>query len=191
MRGDLPGRQPAGACGTTLDADRPGDVRASTRASSTGRPTSTTIHLPSIVAARPRQDHARQDDAPTAPDRLRRQRARPRAPRRRVRPREHADRQSTSSRATRGWPPAGSTRPSGCATSLRTLAEAPGLLSSSTARDRGDFLRHFYRRYEDAPVDQIDEDAARAAHPADPHQELPGRHPPGARAPRRSGTARS
>jgi len=41
---------------------------------------------------------------------------------------------------------------------LRTLAEAPSL-SSLDRKDRGDFLRHFYRRYEDAPVSQIDEDA--------------------------------
>jgi alcohol-forming fatty acyl-CoA reductase len=41
---------------------------------------------------------------------------------------------------------------------LRTFAEAPSL-SSMDRRDRGDFLRHFYRRYEDAPVSQIDEDS--------------------------------
>lgn len=41
---------------------------------------------------------------------------------------------------------------------LRTLIEAPGLLKLDR-RDRTDFLRHFYRRYEDAPVEQIDEDA--------------------------------
>jgi alcohol-forming fatty acyl-CoA reductase len=41
---------------------------------------------------------------------------------------------------------------------LRTLAEAPGLLKLDR-RDRTDFLRHFYRRYEDAPVRQIDLDA--------------------------------
>jgi phosphoserine phosphatase len=41
---------------------------------------------------------------------------------------------------------------------LRTLVEAPGLLKLDK-RDRTDFLRHFYRRYEDAPVAQIDEDA--------------------------------
>jgi HAD superfamily hydrolase (TIGR01490 family) len=41
----------------------------------------------------------------------------------------------------------------------RTLAEAPSLLALDR-RDRSDFLRHFYRRYQDAPVDQIDEDAA-------------------------------
>jgi fatty acyl-CoA reductase len=41
---------------------------------------------------------------------------------------------------------------------LRTLAEAPSL-SSLDRKDRGDFLRHFYRRYEDAPVAQIDEDS--------------------------------
>ncbi|MBI5090369.1 MAG: HAD-IB family phosphatase, partial [Actinobacteria bacterium] len=41
---------------------------------------------------------------------------------------------------------------------LRTLAEAPSL-SSLDRKDRGDFLRHFYRRYEDAPASQIDEDS--------------------------------
>ena len=41
----------------------------------------------------------------------------------------------------------------------RTLAEAPSLLALDR-RDRSDFLRHFYRRYEDAPVDQIDRDSA-------------------------------
>jgi fatty acyl-CoA reductase len=41
---------------------------------------------------------------------------------------------------------------------LKTLAEAPGLLSLDR-KDRGDFLRYFYRRYEGASVDQIDEDA--------------------------------
>lgn len=41
---------------------------------------------------------------------------------------------------------------------LRTMAEAPGLLSMDR-KDRGDFLRHFYRRYENAPVEQIEEDA--------------------------------
>ena len=41
---------------------------------------------------------------------------------------------------------------------LRTLAEAPGLLKLDRI-DRGDFLRHFYRRYEDAPVEQIRVDA--------------------------------
>ena len=39
----------------------------------------------------------------------------------------------------------------------RTLTQAPGLLSLDR-RDRGDFLRSFYRRYEDAPASQIDED---------------------------------
>ena len=42
---------------------------------------------------------------------------------------------------------------------LRTLAEAP-TLSSMDRKDRGDFLRYFYRRYEDAPVSQIDEDSS-------------------------------
>jgi HAD superfamily hydrolase (TIGR01490 family) len=41
---------------------------------------------------------------------------------------------------------------------LRTLVEGPGLLKLDRA-DRSDFLRHFYRRYEDAPVEQIEADA--------------------------------
>ena len=41
---------------------------------------------------------------------------------------------------------------------LRTLAQAPGL-SSMDRKDRADFLRFFYRRYEDAPVAQIAEDS--------------------------------
>jgi HAD superfamily hydrolase (TIGR01490 family) len=41
---------------------------------------------------------------------------------------------------------------------LRALAEAPSLLALDR-RDRSDFLRHFYRRYDRAPVDQLDEDA--------------------------------
>ena len=40
---------------------------------------------------------------------------------------------------------------------LRTLAEAPGLLSADR-KDRSDFLRQFYRRYEGAPVGQLDQD---------------------------------
>jgi alcohol-forming fatty acyl-CoA reductase len=40
----------------------------------------------------------------------------------------------------------------------QTMAEAPRLLSMDR-KDRGDFLRHFYRRYEDAPVAQLAEDS--------------------------------
>jgi HAD superfamily hydrolase (TIGR01490 family) len=40
----------------------------------------------------------------------------------------------------------------------RMLKEAPSLLALDR-RDRGDFLRHFYRRYEGAPVERIREDA--------------------------------
>lgn len=39
----------------------------------------------------------------------------------------------------------------------RLIREAPGLLRLDRA-DRTDFLRHFYRRYEGAPVDQLAED---------------------------------
>jgi len=41
---------------------------------------------------------------------------------------------------------------------LKTLSEAPGLLALDR-RDRGDFLRHFYRRYEGAPLAQLEEDS--------------------------------
>jgi fatty acyl-CoA reductase len=41
---------------------------------------------------------------------------------------------------------------------LRTLREAPSLLALDR-RDRGDFLRHFYRRYEDAPRKRLENDA--------------------------------
>ncbi len=40
----------------------------------------------------------------------------------------------------------------------RTLREAPRLLALDRA-DRGDFLRHFYRRYEGAPMDQLRTDS--------------------------------
>ena len=46
---------------------------------------------------------------------------------------------------------------------MRTLVEAPGLLQIDR-RDRTDFLRHFYRRYEDAPVEQIEADARAMMH---------------------------
>jgi HAD superfamily hydrolase (TIGR01490 family) len=42
---------------------------------------------------------------------------------------------------------------------VRTLLEAPSLLALDR-RDRSDFLRHFYRRYEGAPVGQLAEDSA-------------------------------
>ncbi len=42
---------------------------------------------------------------------------------------------------------------------LKTLAEGPSLLALDR-KDRGDFLRYFYRRYEDAPVAQLEEDGA-------------------------------
>ena len=164
-----------------LDADRPGRRSTSTRASSTGRRTSREIHLPSIVQHARVKTDARQDAAPTAPAGCAAG-ARTRAPRRRVRPREHADRQQRRRELlVAGHPPARPRR----AAPLRAAHAGRGAGAAELDRnDRGDFLRHFYRRYEDAPVDQIDEDARRAAHPADPHQELPGRHPPGPRAPR-------
>lgn len=42
---------------------------------------------------------------------------------------------------------------------VQTLKDAPGWLAQDR-KDRSDFLRSFYRRYDKAPVDQIDEDVA-------------------------------
>jgi HAD superfamily hydrolase (TIGR01490 family) len=41
---------------------------------------------------------------------------------------------------------------------LKTLREAPALLALDR-RDRGDFLRHFYRRYAGAPAERVRDDA--------------------------------
>jgi HAD superfamily hydrolase (TIGR01490 family) len=41
---------------------------------------------------------------------------------------------------------------------VRMLREAPSLLALDR-RDRGDFLRHFYRRYDGAPIDRVRSDA--------------------------------
>ena len=67
---------------------------------------------------------------------------------------------------------------------LKTLAEGPSLLALDR-KDRSDFLRIFYRRYDGAPVDQITEDSAEMFSRLIIGQVVPGRHPPGARAPRR------
>ncbi|MCH7789975.1 MAG: HAD-IB family hydrolase, partial [Acidobacteria bacterium] len=42
---------------------------------------------------------------------------------------------------------------------FKTLLEAPGMMATDR-RDRSDFLRSFYRRYENAPVEQLEADAA-------------------------------
>jgi len=54
--------------------------------------------------------------------------------------------------ATRHLPPADRMR-----FVLKTLREAPGMLALDR-KDRGDFLRHFYRRYEGAPVERVTAD---------------------------------
>ena len=100
--------------------------------------------------ARPRQDHAGQDEGPTGPSDCaatccRRTATSPRSTSR------TPSSPATSSRATRGWPPGGSIGGERVRYALRTTAEVPGLLALDR-KDRGDFLRFFYRRYEDAPV---------------------------------------
>ena len=72
---------------------------------------------------------------------------------------------------------------------LKTLAEAPSLLALDR-RDRSDFLRHFYRRYDRAPVAQLDDDADRDVQPPDAGQVVPGRASAGSGSTAASATAR-
>jgi fatty acyl-CoA reductase len=58
----------------------------------------------------------------------------------------------TSSTPTPGWPAGTSAKASGPAFVADLMREAPSLLALDR-RDRGDFLRSFYRRYEGASVD--------------------------------------
>ena len=133
VRGDLPGRQPDGACGTRSTPDDQADVQlrparrrlaARTSAPSTCRRSCTT--------SRARRRRARTRS--TAPDRLRKSGALPRAPRRRVRPREHAHRQQRGRELlVARHPPAEHAR----AHPLRAAHAAPrrpSLLGASTAR---------------------------------------------------------
>ena len=140
----------------------------------------TETHLPSVIEHARVEDDAGQDaHRPGGEDAPQRALARP-APRR-VRPREHPHRQQRGRELlVAGDPPA---RPRSSATryALRTTAEIPSLLALDR-KDRSDFLRFFYRRYEDAPVAQLDVDSVELLSAAHHDEELPGRHPPGARA---------
>jgi len=117
----------------------------------------TRIHLPSVV------EHARVRSTPgarTGPSRSERLRAKVLAPERHL---AAFDLENTliasnvvdsySWLATRRLQPADRVR-----FALRTLAQGPSLLALDR-QDRGDFLRHFYRKFEGAPVAQLEEDA--------------------------------
>lgn len=116
----------------------------------------TTIHLPSVV------EHARVKTTPGAArgtDRMARLRRQVLDPQRHV---AAFDLENTliASNVVESYSWLATRRldtPERVRYALRTLIEAPGLLKLDR-RDRTDFLRHFYRRYEDAPVAQIDED---------------------------------
>ena len=116
-----------------------------------------TIHLPSIVHHSRAKTTARQELATIAADRLRRSV---------LSPERHVaafDLENTliASNVVESYTWLATRRlntPERVRYVLRTLAEAPSL-SSMDRKDRGDFLRYFYRRYEDAPVSQIDEDS--------------------------------
>ena len=66
---------------------------------------------------------------------------------------------------------------------VRTLLEAPRMLSLDMV-DRGDFLRWFYRRYENADLAEASRGLLGAHQRPAPGQVVPGRDPAGPRAPR-------
>jgi fatty acyl-CoA reductase len=117
-----------------------------------------TIHLPSVV------EHARVRTTPggrTGPDRTARLRRQVLSPDRHL---AAFDLENTliASNVVESWAWLATRRlpvDDRARLVVRTLAEAPSLLALDR-KDRGDFLRAFYRRYEGAPIDQLDEDAA-------------------------------
>lgn len=117
----------------------------------------TTVHLPSIVK------HARVKTTPgpsVSTDRMARMRSQVLDPKRQV---VAFDLENTliASNVVESYSWLATRRldtPERIRYALRTLVEGPGLLQLDRA-DRSDFLRHFYRRYEGAPVEQIERDA--------------------------------
>ncbi len=115
----------------------------------------TQIHLPSVV------HHARVKTTPTRTDpddRVRRIRAKVMSPDRQLAAFDLENTIIASNvvfsyawLATRSMGPADRVR-----FALKTFSEAPGLLALD-ARDRTDFLRHFYRRYDGASVARMEE----------------------------------
>ncbi|MGH9102668.1 MAG: HAD-IB family phosphatase [Acidimicrobiales bacterium] len=116
------------------------------------------VHLPSVVA------HARVRTAPgrrSGPDRSERGRRAVLSPERHL---AVFDLENTlvASNVVESYAWLATRRLAGGArarVALRLMAEAPSLLALDR-RDRGDFLRSFYRRYEGAPVRQLQQDAA-------------------------------
>ena len=116
-----------------------------------------TIHLPSVV------EHARVKTTPgksRTPDRMTRLRAQVLDPKRHV---AAFDLENTliASNVVESYSFLATRRlngPSAPGTCCARWPRRPGLLKLDRS-DRTDFLRHFYRRYEDAPVAQIEDDA--------------------------------
>ena len=81
----------------------------------------------------------------------------PRPPPGRLRPREHPHRLQRGRLLRLAGLPSSARRPNGRPSWPIWCAEAPSLLLLDR-RDRGDFLRSFYRRYEGAPVDRLRDD---------------------------------
>ncbi len=135
-----------------------GEPSPSTRPPSTGAHYIHDVHLPSIVRARPGPHLSRAFDASTtgAPGP-----AGPCSPRIATWPCSTSSTRSsppTSWIPTPGWRPAISRPPGGPGCVAELLREAPSLLALDR-RDRSDFLRFFYRRYEGASVAELEADA--------------------------------
>ena len=95
----------------------------------------------------------------------------------------------TSWRRTRGWPPGGCPPTTGCASSPRRCAEAPGAAGARPARPQR-LPAPLLPALRGRPGRPDRRGRRRDVQRPDPHQVVPGRHPPGARAPRASATAR-
>ena len=146
--------------------------------SSTGRSTSTTCTCrgwSNTLGSRPHRSQDRNDRA----DRMRRNVL---APQRHVAAfdLENTLIASTWSRVMPGLPPVDCRADDRTRFVLTTLAEAPSAGAGPQGSRR--LPPVLLPRYEDAPVEQLDEDSQGTAHATHRHQELPGGHPPGARA---------
>ena len=158
VRGGLRRRSPARAVGlarpTTTSATFCFDPRVDRLGQLRHRHPPAVGRRPRPRAHHARRPHRRSPRGPPAPPGARR----PIATSRRSTSRTRSS-PRTWWRRTRGWPPAACPPTTALRFVLKTLAEAPSLLALDR-KDRSDFLRFFYRRYDGAPVDQIDEDAA-------------------------------
>ena len=185
-RRPLPGRQPARAVGA-CDDERPRALRASIPASIDWDHYVHEIHLPSVL------EHTRVRTKPgksVVDKRPDRQRKAILSPDRHlaVFDLEHTL-MSSNVVDTYAWLASRHLSPARRARFVAELVRQGPSLLALDRRDRGDFLRAFYRRFEDAPGRAAARGLLGALPPPAAHAVVPRRLRPGARASRRSGTA--